>query len=175
MRCAVNPICVSSFRAEKALSAHSRVQGCRATRNEMTRARLTAQVVDRVSFEVGSATEFPGGGFDLVCFFDCLHDMGEPLGACRHVRQTLAPEGTVVIVEPFANDRLEDNLTPVGRVYSAASTLICVPSSLAQEGAMALGPQAGEARMRAVVTSAGFTNFRRAAETPLHLVYEARA
>ncbi len=129
----------------------------------------------RVAFEVAAATTYPGTGYDLVCFFDCLHDMGDPVATCRHALETLAPNGVVMIVEPFANDRLEDNLNPVGRVYSAASALVCVPSSLAQDGAAALGAQAGEARMRAVLSEAGFAHFRRTTQTPFHIVYEARA
>lgn len=129
---------------------------------------------DRISFQVASAQDYPGSGFDLVCFFDCLHDMGDPVGAAKHVLSTLSKDGTWMIVEPFANDRIEDNLNPVGRVYYSASTLICTPASVAQEGAMALGAQAGEARIREVVTAAGFTRFRRASETPFNLVFEAR-
>ena len=106
--------------------------------------------------------------------FDCLHDMGDPAGAARHVRQSLAPDGTWMIVEPAAGDRVEDNLNPVGRAYYAFSTLLCTPCSLSQDVAMALGAQAGEARIRKVVTSAGFRQFRRVAETPFNLVFEAR-
>ena len=106
--------------------------------------------------------------------FDCLHDMGDPVGAARHVRQTIAPDGTWMIVEPAAGDRVEDNLTPVGRAYYGFSTLLCTPSSLSQEVGLALGAQAGEARIRGVVTTAGFTRFRRAAQTPFNLVFEAR-
>lgn len=140
------------------------------------RAREAANAAGRaghVSFEVASAQSY-GGTFDLVTMFDCLHDMGDPVGAARHVLQTLAPDGTWMIVEPFANDRLDDNLNPVGRVYYSASTFLCTPSSLAQDVGLALGAQAGEARIREVVTSAGFTRFRRATETPFNIVYEAR-
>jgi SAM-dependent methyltransferase len=129
---------------------------------------------DRVGFEVAPAKAYPGTGFDLVTFFDCLHDMGDPVGAARHVRDSLTPDGTWMIVEPFAHDRVEDNLNPVGRVFYAASTFICTPASLAQEVGLALGAQAGEARLREVVTSGGFRRFRRAAETPFNLVLEAR-
>jgi ubiquinone/menaquinone biosynthesis C-methylase UbiE len=130
---------------------------------------------DQVTFEVASAKSYPAnGGYDLVTFFDCLHDMGDPTGAARHVLSTLKPGGTWMIVEPFANDRPEDNHNPVGRVYYSASTMICTPASLAQEVGAALGAQAGEERIRAVVTAAGFTTFRRAAETPFNLVFEAR-
>jgi SAM-dependent methyltransferase len=130
---------------------------------------------DRVSFDVHSAKTYPAEGYDLVCFFDCLHDMGDPVGAVKHVRETLAPDGTCMLVEPFANDRLEDNLNPIGRVYYAASTMICTPASLDQEVGLALGAQAGEARLRAVAREGGLTRFRRAAETPFNLILEARA
>jgi len=127
-----------------------------------------------VSFDVSSAKEFPGKGYDLVAVFDCLHDMGDPVGAARHVLQSLAKDGTWMIVEPFANDQLKDNLNPVGRVYYSFSTLLCTPCSRSQEVGLCLGAQAGEARIRKVVTSAGFTRFRRATETPFNIVYEAR-
>jgi len=130
--------------------------------------------VQRIRFETAPASAFPGAGYDLVTMFDCLHDMGDPVGAARHVRSSLAPDGTWMIVEPAAGDRVEDNLNPVGRAYYAFSTLLCTPSSLAQEVGLALGAQAGEARIRDVVTAGGFTRFRRAAETPFNIVYEAR-
>lgn len=133
-----------------------------------------AGVGDRVTFETAASKEYPGQGYDFVTFFDCLHDMGDPVGAAQHVRSTLAPDGSWMIVEPFANDRLEDNLNPVGRVFYAASTMICTPASLSQEVGLGLGAQAGEGRLRGVVTTAGFTRFRRAAETPFNLVLEAR-
>jgi len=133
-----------------------------------------AGVQDRVGFQVAWAKEFPGKGYDLVAFFDCLHDMGDPAGAAAHVRQTLAPNGTWMIVEPFAHDRVEQNLNPVGRVFYVASTMVCTPASRAQEVGLALGAQAGEARLRDVVTQGGFKSFRRAAETPFNLVFEAR-
>ncbi len=133
-----------------------------------------AAVGDRVSFEVAAAKEFPGQDYDLVCMFDCLHDMGDPVGAAVHVHQALAGEGTWMIVEPFAGDHLEENLNPVGRVYYGASTLVCTPASRDQEVGLALGAQAGEARLRAVTGEGGFTRFRRAAETPFNLVLEAR-
>jgi 2-polyprenyl-3-methyl-5-hydroxy-6-metoxy-1,4-benzoquinol methylase len=142
-------------------------------RTARERARA-AGVEDRVKFEVAKATDFPGKGYDLVAHFDCLHDMADPLGAARHVRETLAPEGAWMIVEPFANDRVEQNLNPVGRVFYGASTLLCVPTSLAGKGP-ALGAQAGEGRLREVVMAAGFRAFRRATETPFNLVLEARA
>ncbi|HYT22159.1 MAG TPA: class I SAM-dependent methyltransferase [Candidatus Polarisedimenticolia bacterium] len=131
-------------------------------------------VADRVTFDVAKAKEFPGKGYDFVAVFDCLHDMGDPLGAAAHVRQSLAKDGTWMIVEPFANDQLKDNLNPVGRVYYSFSTLLCTPCSRSQEVALCLGAQAGEARIRDVVTSAGFNRFRRAAETSFNIVYEAR-
>jgi SAM-dependent methyltransferase len=128
----------------------------------------------RVSFEVAPAKHYPGKGYDLVAMFDCLHDMGDPVGAARHVRETLAPDGTWMIVEPYAGDRLEDNLNPVGRVFYGASTLVCTPASRDQEVGLALGAQAGEARLREVATAGGFTRFRRATETPFNIVLEAR-
>jgi 2-polyprenyl-3-methyl-5-hydroxy-6-metoxy-1,4-benzoquinol methylase len=138
------------------------------------KAAAKAGVDDRVGFEVATAKGFPGTGYDFVAFFDCLHDMGDPAGAAAHVRKTLAPNGTWMIVEPFAHDRLEDNLNPVGRIFYSASTMVCTPASRAQEVGLALGAQAGEARMREVVTTGGFTHFHRAAETPFNLVFEAR-
>ena len=131
-------------------------------------------VADRVTFEVAKAKEFPGKDYDFVAVFDCLHDMGDPIGAAAHVRQSLAKDGTWMIVEPFANDQLKDNLNPVGRVYYSFSTLLCTPCSRSQEVGLCLGAQAGETRIREVVTSAGFNRFRRAAETPFNIVYEAR-
>ncbi len=133
-----------------------------------------AGVADRVRFEVASAKDFPGKDYDLVAVFDCLHDMGDPVGAAAHVRSTLKKDGAWMIVEPFANDKLEDNLNPVGRVFYSASTFICTPASRSQEVGLCLGAQSGEARMRDVVTQGGFSRFRRAAETPFNLVYEAR-
>lgn len=133
-----------------------------------------AGVADRVRFEIASAKEYPGRDYDFVTFFDCLHDMGDPQGAAAHVRETLAPTGTWMIVEPFAGDRLEENLNPVGRAYYSASTLICTPASLAQEVGTALGAQAGEARLRQVVLAAGFGRFRRATQTPFNLILEAK-
>lgn len=132
-----------------------------------------AGVSGNTSFHVAESTEFPGRDYDLVCHFDCLHDMGDPQSAARHVREVIAPHGSWMVVEPRAGDRLEDNLNPVGRVFYAASTMICVPASLAHEGP-ALGAQAGERRIRELTTEAGFTRFRRAAETPFNAVYEVR-
>lgn len=133
-----------------------------------------AGVSDRVSFVVSKAKEFPGKDYDFVAVFDCLHDMGDPIGAAAHVRQALAKDGTWMIVEPFANDQLKDNLNPVGRVYYSFSTLLCTPCSRSQEVGLCLGAQAGEARIREVISSAGFSRFRRATETPFNIVYEAR-
>jgi SAM-dependent methyltransferase len=133
-----------------------------------------AGVDDRVRFEVAGAKDYPGRDFDLIAFFDCLHDMGDPIGAARHVRQSLAEDGTWMIVEPFANDALEENLNPVGRIFYSASTMVCTPCSLAQEVGLGLGAQAGERRLRGVAQAAGFTQWRRATQTPFNLVFEAR-
>jgi hypothetical protein len=138
------------------------------------KAAAQAGVADRVRFEAATAKDYPGGSYDLVAFFDCLHDMGDPGGAAAHVRDTLAADGTWLIVEPHAADRLEENLNPVGRIFYSASTLICVPGSRSQEVGLALGAQAGEARTREVVEQGGFTRFRRAAETPFNIVYEVK-
>lgn len=138
------------------------------------KAAADAGVSGNTSFEVSASKDYPGTDFDLVTFFDCLHDMGDPAGASAHVLKSLAKDGTWMIVEPFANDNLEDNLNPVGRAYFGASTLICTPASLAQEVGTALGAQAGEAKLREVVTKGGFTRFRRATETPFNLIIEAR-
>jgi SAM-dependent methyltransferase len=140
-------------------------------------ARETAKregLSDRVTSEVAKAKEFPGKDYDLVTVFDCLHDMGDPVGASQHVHNSLAANGTWMIVEPFANNELKDNLNPVGRVYYSFSTLLCTPCSRSQEVGLCLGAQAGEARIRDVVVAAGFSNFRRAAETPFNIVYEAK-
>lgn len=140
-------------------------------------ARKSAQaagVAERVNFEVAPAKEYAGRDYDLVAMFDCLHDMGDPAGASAQVLKSLRPDGTWMIVEPFANDRVEDNLNPVGRVFYSASTLVCTPCSKAQEVGRALGAQAGEAALREVVTGAGFTRFRRATQTPFNLILEAR-
>jgi SAM-dependent methyltransferase len=131
-------------------------------------------VADRVTFEVAKAKEFPGEGYDFVAVFDCLHDMGDPVGAAAHVRAALANDGSWMIVEPFANDDLRDNLNPVGRVYYSFSTLLCTPCSRSQEVGLCLGAQAGQKRIEDVITSAGFSRFRRATQTPFNLVYEAR-
>jgi 2-polyprenyl-3-methyl-5-hydroxy-6-metoxy-1,4-benzoquinol methylase len=133
-----------------------------------------AGVADRIRFEVTKAKEYSGKDYDLVTFFDCLHDMGDPAGASKHVHGSLKKEGTWMIVEPFAGDKLEDNLNPIGRAFYGASTLLCTPASLSQEVGLALGAQAGEKRIRDVVTSGGFSRFRRATQTPFNLIFEAR-
>ncbi|MGY1747230.1 methyltransferase domain-containing protein [Blastococcus sp. SYSU D00695] len=133
-----------------------------------------AGVASTVSFEVARARDFGGGPYDLVTTFDCLHDMGDPPGAARNIREQLAPDGTWMIVEPAAGDTVEANLNPVGRVYYSFSTFLCVPNALSQDGGHALGAQAGEAAIRRIVTDAGFSRFARVAETPFNIVYEAR-
>lgn len=138
------------------------------------RAARDAGLGEQVRFDTAAARDFPGTEYRLVTFFDCLHDMGDPVGAATHVRHTLAEDGTWLIVEPYAGHRIEDNLTPVGKVYYNASTMICTPASRAQDVGLALGAQAGEARIREVATQAGFTRFRRVAETPVNIVYEVR-
>jgi SAM-dependent methyltransferase len=132
------------------------------------------ELSDNTNFKIASAKEYPGKDYDFVTVFDSLHDMGDPVGAAKHILQSLNKDGTWMIVEPFANDDLKDNLNPVGRIYYSFSTLLCTPCSRSQEVGLCLGAQSGEARIRDVVTSAGFTHFRRAAETPFNLVYEAR-
>ncbi|MBQ1543813.1 SAM-dependent methyltransferase [Caulobacter sp. CCUG 60055] len=141
------------------------------------RARQAAEeagVGDRVSFEVASAKDFPGRDYDMAAIFDALHDMGDPVGAARHIRESLGPDGVWMLVEPFAHDDMADNLNPVGRLFYSASTMICTPASLSQEVGLGLGAQAGEARLRQVTEQAGFTRFRRAAETPFNLVFDVR-
>jgi len=131
-------------------------------------------VFGRVTFDVAGAGDFPGAEYDLITYFDCLHDMGDPVGALRHARSALGPDGIVRLVGPFAADDVAGNLNPLGRLFYSASTLICTPASLAQEVGTALGAQAGEARLRHAAAEAGFTRFRRAAQTPTNLVLEAR-
>src|SRR3954453_2684628 len=138
------------------------------------RAAERAGVADRVTFELASAKDFGGGPFDLVCVFDALHDMGDPVGAAQHVRSQLAGDGTWMVVEPFAGDAIEDNLNPVGRVFYAGSTMLCTPASLSQEVGLALGAQAGEKRLADVLDAGGFSRVRRTAETPFNLVLEVR-
>jgi len=142
---------------------------------ETARRRATeAGVANRVTFEVAGASDFAGEGYDLVAFFDSFHDLGDPLAAARRAALALAPGGTCMLVEPFAGDRVEANLNPIGRLYYGFSTLVCTPGFLSQPGRAALGTQAGEARLREVLQAAGFGPVRRAAETPLNLVLEAR-
>jgi SAM-dependent methyltransferase len=156
---------------------NSRFWGFDAHPGSVAAARRNAEeagVADRVTFEVAKAKDFPAQGYDLVCFFDCLHDLGDPVGAANHAFGALKPDGTVMLVEPFAADRLEDNLNPVGRLYYAASTTLCCAHSLSEEVGLALGAQAGEGRLAAVFREAGFNAFRRATETPFNLVLEAK-
>jgi len=142
-----------------------------AARHRAEREGLT----DRITFDVASAKSYPvNGGYDFVTFFDCLHDMGDPPGAARHVRSSLKPDGSWMIVEPFADDKAENNHNPIGRIFYSASTMVCTPASLAQEVGLALGAQAGEERIKNVVTAGGFQRFRRATQTPFNLVFEAR-
>jgi ubiquinone/menaquinone biosynthesis C-methylase UbiE len=142
---------------------------------ELARKRAgDAGVADRVNFEVATASSFSGSGYDLAATFDCLHDMGDPLAAARHIRQALKPNGTWLVVEPFAGDDTASNLNPVGRVYYSFSTMLCVPNAMSQPGGYSLGAQAGEAAIRQIATEAGFTRFRRASQTPFNLVYEVR-
>ncbi|QHB28196.1 hypothetical protein TCK1_2850 [Pseudomonas monteilii] len=141
------------------------------TANERAR---EAGLSERVNFQQASAKDYPGHDHDLVCFFDCLHDMGDPVGAARHAYRALKPDGTVMLVEPYAEDSLDGNLNPVGRLFYAASTFICTPNSLSQEVGLGLGAQAGEGRLRAVFEAAGFSRFRRATQTPFNLILEAR-
>ncbi len=142
---------------------------------EMARqAAARAGVAARIRFEVAPAKQFPGKDYDFVAFFDCLHDMGDPAGASAHVRAALKQDGTWMIVEPFAGDTPQANHNPIGRIFYSASTMLCVPASMAQEVGAALGAQAGEQRIREVVTAGGFKRFRRATETPFNLVFEAR-
>ncbi len=151
--------------------------GCDYHEGSIATARHRAEaagVADRVTFEVAPASAFPGTGYDVVTMFDCLHDMGDPVGAARHVREAIASDGTWMVVEPAAGDHVEDNLNPIGRAYYGFSTLLCTPCSLSQEVGLALGAQAGEARIRNVVEEAGFATFARVAETPFNVVYEAR-
>ncbi|HEY2717100.1 MAG TPA: methyltransferase domain-containing protein [Solirubrobacterales bacterium] len=141
------------------------------------RAREAAEeagVGNRASFEVGTAKGFPGDDYDMVAVFDCLHDMGDPVGAATHIHEALAPDGTWMVVEPFAGDSVEENLNPVGRVFYGASTMICTPASLDQEVGLALGAQAGERRLAEVIGEGGFSEVRRATETPFNLILEAR-
>ncbi len=141
---------------------------------EARRVAEEAGVSDRVTFEVARATEYPGRNYGLICFFDCLHDMGDPIAAARHAGEALAPDGTVLLVEPYANDTVEHNLSTVARLYYAASTMVCCAHSISEGGHLVLGAQAGQARLTDVFRKAGLSHFRRAAETPFNLIFEAR-
>jgi 2-polyprenyl-3-methyl-5-hydroxy-6-metoxy-1,4-benzoquinol methylase len=142
---------------------------------EQAKAHAREHNVTNAQFQVGTAKDYPEDNLDFVTFFDCLHDMGDPTGAAAHVRQSLKPDGSWMIVEPMAGDTLESNMNPIGRIYYAASTLVCVPTSLSQEVGAALGAQAGEARLRDVIMAGGFGSVRRATETPFNMILEARA
>ena len=156
----------------------SRFWGFEYHRDSIDAARSNAQksgVAERVTFSVATAKSYPADGYDLICFFDCLHDMGDPVGVAEYARNALADDGTILLVEPFANDRVEDNLNTAGRLYYAASTTICCAHSLSEEVGTALGAQAGEARLADVFRKAGFRRFRRAKATPFNLVLEVKA
>jgi SAM-dependent methyltransferase len=142
--------------------------------DEARRIAAAEGVADHVTFEVARAADYPGDKYGLVCFFDCLHDLGDPVAAARHAAEVLAPDGTLMLVEPFANDRVEDNLSPIARLYYSASTTICCAHSISEGGQLVLGAQAGETRLTDVFRKAGFTRFRRAAATPFNLILEAR-
>jgi len=136
--------------------------------------RAKAAGLTNISFEVATAKDFPGTDYDFIAYFDCLHDMGDPVGACAHTKVALKPDGTCMVVEPFAKDSLEENLNPVGRAFYAFSTMLCTPCSLNQEVGLALGAQAGEKKLKEVITKGGFSRFKRAMETPFNLILEAR-
>ncbi|KAA5823518.1 class I SAM-dependent methyltransferase [Algibacter amylolyticus] len=141
---------------------------------EQAKERAKNAGVTNTSFAVAKAKDFPGKDYDFITFFDCLHDMGDPVGACNYVKKALKPDGTLMVVEPFANDSLQENLNPVGRAFYAFSTLLCVPCSLNQEVGKALGAQSGEKRLKQTITAGGFSRFKRATETPFNLILEAR-
>ncbi len=141
---------------------------------EQAKNRAATAGVTNVTFNVATAKDYPGKDYDLITFFDCLHDMGDPVGACNHTKSALKADGTCMIVEPFAKDNLEDNMNPVGRAFYAFSTMLCTPCSLNQEVGMALGAQAGEKKLKEVITQGGFSRFKRATETPFNLILEAR-
>jgi ubiquinone/menaquinone biosynthesis C-methylase UbiE len=141
---------------------------------EQAKERAIEAGVTNASFAVATAKDFPGENYDFITFFDCLHDMGDPVGACSHAKKALKPDGTCMIVEPYANDTLEENLNPVGRAFYAFSTMLCVPCSLNQEVGVALGAQSGEKRLKETITAGGFSKFKRATETPFNLILEAR-
>jgi SAM-dependent methyltransferase len=157
--------------------SHSRFHGFDVHPASIEAARrnaVQAGVESRVDFKVARAVDYPLNNYGLICFFDCLHDMGDPVAAARYAAKALAPEGTVMLIEPFANDRVEDNLSPVSRLYYAASTTLCCAHAISEGGDLVLGAQAGESRLASVFRKAGFTRFRRAAETPFNLIFEAR-
>ena len=160
--------CTRSLRP--AFFAWSRAASIAAARRNAER----AGVADRVSFAEAKASDYPSRGYDLICFFDCLHDMGHPERALRHAADALAPDGTVMLVEPYAQDRVEDNINPVGRLYYAASTTLCCAHAISENGTHVLGAQAGEARLAQLAHAGGFSRFRRAAQTPFNLILEAR-
>jgi SAM-dependent methyltransferase len=141
---------------------------------EATRVAADGGVTDRAVFSLAGATNYPGQSYGLICFFDCLHDMGDPVAAAQHAAHALAPDGTVMLVEPFANDRVEDNTSPVARLYYAASTTLCCAHSISEGGRLVLGAQAGPARLENVFRKAGFSHFRRVVQTPFNLVFEVR-
>jgi SAM-dependent methyltransferase len=156
---------------------HSRFHGFDAHPASIDAARRNAAEAGlgaRAAFDVARAVDYPASGYDLVCFFDALHDMGDPLAAARHAARSLAPGGTVLLIEPFANDRVEENVSPVARLYYSASAALCCANAIADGGRLVLGAQAGEARLAELFGKAGFTRFRRAAETPFNLILEAR-
>jgi SAM-dependent methyltransferase len=142
--------------------------------DEARRHAAEAGLAGRVRFDVARAVDYPGGGYGLICFFDTLHDLGDPVAAAHHAAELLAPDGTVLLVEPFANDRVEDNLSPVARLYYAGSAMLCCAHAISEGGHLVLGAQAGEARLAEVFRKAGFSHFRRAAETPFNLILEVR-
>jgi SAM-dependent methyltransferase len=155
----------------------SQFHGFDAHRDSVAEARNVAReegVGERTTFTTARADEYPGSGYDLICFFDSLHDMGDPVAAAAHAAKALAPDGTVMLVEPFANDKVEDNISPVARIFYAASTMICTAHAISEGGRMVLGAQAGEGRLADVFRKAGFTRFRRAMATPFNLILEAR-
>jgi SAM-dependent methyltransferase len=155
----------------------SEFKGFDAHAESVTAAREVAAeagVGKRASFATARADDYEGVGYDLICFFDCLHDMGDPVKAAAHAAKAIAPDGTVMLVEPFANDRVEDNISPVARMYYAASTTICCAHAISEGGHLVLGAQAGEARLADVFRKAGFTRFRRAMATPFNLILEAK-
>ena len=157
--------------------ANSRFHGFDVHAESIVAARANAEeagVAQRAHFSTARAADYPGRDYGLICFFDCLHDMGDPLAAARHAAEVLAPDGTIMLVEPFANDRVEDNISPVARLYYAASTTICCAHAISEGGKLVLGAQAGEKRLTDVFRKAGFTRFRRAAETPFNLILEVR-